>query len=313
MSYSTDISCRGPANNNAASRGGTIKQSCSWVVPLRTSGARPPLFCASALGGDTFDYCDLAAALSEDQPAYCFGVPNLNEAEDFPTVERIAEAYVLKVRELQKRGPYYLCGHSFGGLVVYEMAKVLAGEGDDVGLVALLDAEHPAYSRNLPIEQRAKYYLIYVFDRLAKYGSNLSRGRIDRMFVDAFHYCYGWAKKLAWRAAPALFGAMGHEVPSQIRTNHLVLTKALRTYSPGEYRGRVDLFVAAGRPPEYRVDNTLGWRTCATGVLATHVVPGDHATLLHPPFVSVLAERMTPLLGRAGEQFDQQLPGGIQR
>ena len=111
---------------------------------------------------------------------------------------------------MQQHGPYYLCGHSFGGLVVYEMAAILAREGEDVGLVALFDAEIPAYGRTLPLRQRIRYYLVYILDRIAKYGRNLFRGRIDRVVLSAVNTCVGWSKKLAWRAAPALFGAMGH-------------------------------------------------------------------------------------------------------
>jgi thioesterase domain-containing protein len=282
------------ASDQAGSRGVAVAHN--WVVPLRRYGVRPPLFCASALGGDAFDYRDLALALPEDQPVYSLRMPGLSEAKDFPTVEHVAAAYVLKVREMQRHGPYYLCGHSFGGLVVYEMARFLAREGEDVGLVALLDAEVPAYSRTLSLGQRTKYYLVYTFDRLAKYGRNLFRGRIDQVLVSAVNTSVGWVKRFAWRAAPALFGVVGHEVPSQIRSNHLVFTTAWWAYNPSEYGGRVDLFFASGRPPEYDVDRTLGWRTFATDLVLS-VVPGAHDTMLHPPFVVALAERLTPLLG----------------
>jgi len=284
------------ANNQAYSRGDAVEYDRSWVVPLRSSGVRPPLFCASALGGDAFDYGDLAMALPQDQPVYSLKMPGLSEAEDFPTVEQIAAAYVLKVREMRRHGPYYLCGHSFGGLVVYEMAKILDREGEDVNLVALFDAEVPGYSRTLPLRQRTKYYFVYVFDRIAKYGRDLFCGRIDRVVDNVRDTCVSYSKKFAWRVAPALFSAVGHEVPSQIRSNHLVLTKAWWAYRPGEYGGRVDLFFACGRAPEYKIDGTLGWRTRSTGLVVS-AVPGDHATMLHPPFVATLAERLTPLLG----------------
>ena len=119
-----------------------VSQCKSWVVPLRTSGRRPPLFCACAGGGDAFEYRDFADALPDDQPVYAFGVPTLGEEAQFPTVEQLAAIYVRKVRELQKRGPYQLCGHSFGGLVVYEMAAQLTAEGEENS--APCSDRHPA-------------------------------------------------------------------------------------------------------------------------------------------------------------------------
>ena len=296
MSESAEVLCQMVANDQTGRRGNAVEHDYSWVVHLRSYGVKPPLFCASALGGDAFDYHDLALALPEDQPVYSLRVPGLSEVEDFPTVEHIAAAYILRVREMQQHGPYYLCGHSFGGLVVYEMAAILAREGEDVGLVALFDAEVPAYSRTLPLRRRIRFYLVYILDRIAKYGRNLFRGRIDRVVLSAVNTCVGWSKKLAWRAAPALFGAVGHEVPSQIRSSHLVFTNAWWAYCPGKYGGRVELFFASGRPPEYEIDTALGWRTCATGLVLS-VVPGGHDTMLHPPFVATLAEHLTPLLG----------------
>ena len=58
------------ANDQTGRRGDTVEHDYSWVVPLRSYGVKPPLFCASALGGDAFDYRDLALALPEDQPVY---------------------------------------------------------------------------------------------------------------------------------------------------------------------------------------------------------------------------------------------------
>src|ERR1051326_2435069 len=130
------------ASWSATASGGDTGRGCSWVVPLRISGTRPPLFCAVAGYGDVFDYRDLALALPEDQPVYSFGLPGLSDGQLFPTVEQIASVYVRKIRAIQPNGPYHLCGYSFGGLVVYEMAARLAEEQEDVAMLVMLDTEH---------------------------------------------------------------------------------------------------------------------------------------------------------------------------
>ncbi len=271
----------------------------SWVVRLRTAGNKPPLFCACALGGDAFDYRDLGAALPEDQPVYAFGVPDCGNGELFPKVAQIAEACVLKVRELQAKGPYYLCGHSFGGLVAYEMAAILAQDGHAVDLVALLDTEHPAYRRILPLGQKLRFHFTYFLDRTIKYARNVGGGHIGKMRADVLRFVRGRAYRFTRKATLAVFGALDHELPNQIRSPELLLSGAWHAYTPPEYHGHVVLFLAADRRPEYAVERTLGWKTCATKSLELQTVPGDHLSLLHPPFVSGLAATLTRYLGAA--------------
>jgi len=268
-------------------------------VPLRASGARPPLFCACAGNGSALDYRDLAHALPEDQPVYAFGLPPRRDGEVVPTVEQIATAYVGRIRAIQPRGPYRLCGYSFGGLVVYEMAARLADDGQEVGMVALLDTEHPAYSRTLPAAVRLSFHATYVLDRLGKYGRNLMRGRFDLILHDAFDFLYFNAQRLIWRMIRWTFSGMGRDVPDLIRTDSMLLAGAWRAYRPGAYAGRVLLCNAADRTAEYKADATLGWRTCATGPIDRHIVPGGHTTMMRPPYVRALAERLAPYLGEA--------------
>jgi len=265
-------------------------------VSFRASGARSPLFCACAGGGDAFDYRDLAVALPEDQPIYVFGLPELETGQQFPTVEQLAEIYVRKVRELQERGPYRLCGHSFGGLVVYEMASLLIDEGEEIDLLALLDTLNPAYSHSLSTKEQTEFRFTYFADRLAKYGRNLLSGRIDEITSDACSFLYVRGRRLGWRIARLVFERLGCPIPSVIRSDALVLSAAWRSYTPRKYNERLVLFNARDRPPEYGIDRTLGWKTCAAGAIEIHVVPGDHDTMMHPPHVRALADRLTSYL-----------------
>lgn len=272
------------------------RNACTWIVPFRTTGTKRPLFCACAGGGDAYDYADLAAALPEDQPVYAFALPDLGDGAGLPTVERIASAYVEKIRKMQPQGPYHLFGHSFGGLVVYEMAALLAKEGEDVGLLALLDTEHPAYSRILSPRQRAAFYATYLFDRIRKYGGNLLHGRIDRIGYDAYRLVRFKFKRLVFRLAAPLLLRLGQNAPSAIHGNEYICLNATNAYTPPKYGGRVVLLLAEDRTPEYRTESTLGWKVCATGNLVVQEVPGDHYTTLHPPLVQALAAHLLPFL-----------------
>ena len=72
----------------------TAEQMKSWVVPLRSVGSMPPLFCA---GGDVA-YRDLVEALPETQPVYAFGVPPFAARDGLLTVQQLAAICVREVR-----------------------------------------------------------------------------------------------------------------------------------------------------------------------------------------------------------------------
>jgi thioesterase domain-containing protein len=45
---------------------------------------------------------------------------------------------------VRPHGPYYLAGYCLGGMVAYQMARLLRHGGEEVALVALLDTYNPA-------------------------------------------------------------------------------------------------------------------------------------------------------------------------
>jgi thioesterase domain-containing protein len=273
----------------------------SWVVPLRATGTRPPLFCACAGGGDVMEYRDLAQALPADQPVYVFGLPPQLAGAAFPRVEQLAAIYVGTVRSVQADGPYYLCGHSFGGLVAYEMAASLADAGSQVRLVALLDTLHPAYKRKMSRRDRIRFKITYLVDRLTKYARNLRRGRPDRVLRDAIVAACGRIKHLYWRVVRNVFGQLGRAPPALISSKALILAAAWHGYQAKDHDLPLVLFNARDRATEFHGDRTLGWQSCVSRPLTLHLVSGDHYSMLHPPHVQVLAASLAPFLGPCTE------------
>ncbi len=51
----------------------------------------------------------------------------------------MAAHYLKEIRELFPNGPYLIGGHSFGGLVAYEMALQLQRQGHKAALVVMID------------------------------------------------------------------------------------------------------------------------------------------------------------------------------
>ena len=58
----------------------------------------------------------------------------------------MAADYLRQIRSVQPRGPYFLGGFSFGGLVAFEMAQQLRQSGQQLALLVLIDPTPPRCS-----------------------------------------------------------------------------------------------------------------------------------------------------------------------
>src|SRR5205085_6969742 len=87
---------------------------------------------------------ELAHHLGQDQPFYAFQARGLDgRSVPYTSVPQIAEHYIQAMRTVQPQGPYLLGGHSFGGRVAFEMARVLERMGQHVQQLVLLDCLAP--------------------------------------------------------------------------------------------------------------------------------------------------------------------------
>jgi thioesterase domain-containing protein len=87
--------------------------------------------------------------------------------------------------------------------------------------------------------------------------------------------------------------------PEYRRTVAESLHQAVATYEPQPYPGRLVVFRARWQPLFSPHDPTLGWGKLALGGVTTHVVPGNHDTMLYSPNVEHLATHLTAHLAAA--------------
>jgi thioesterase domain-containing protein/acyl carrier protein len=121
------------------------------LLPLRTGGDGPPVFCVHPGEGLGWSYARLAPLLPPDRPVYVlqsggFTAPD----DDLPaSIEEMAAAYADRLREVQPDGPYTLVGWSFGGVVAQAIATRLQDLGAEVALLAVIDG-YPQAGREDP-------------------------------------------------------------------------------------------------------------------------------------------------------------------
>lgn len=110
------------------------------VLPLRTEGRGEPLFCVHPAIGIAWSYLSLLG--ETERPLYGLQVPGIADGDAAPTsIEEFAERYVREIRGVQAHGPYHLLGWSLGGVIAHAVATQLQSEGEDVALLALVDAQ----------------------------------------------------------------------------------------------------------------------------------------------------------------------------
>lgn len=130
---------------------GTSKSALDVLLPLRTSGELPPLFCIHPAGGLSWCYAGLMTAISKDYPIYGLQARGILQRGKLPeTMDEMAADYIAHIRKIRPRGPYYLLGWSLGGNIIHAMATQLQKQGEEIALIAMLDA-YPSHF--LPIKQ----------------------------------------------------------------------------------------------------------------------------------------------------------------
>jgi amino acid adenylation domain-containing protein len=122
-------------------RGSGPIASQSNLIVFRPGDGRCNVVCIHPAGGTAFCYLSLAKALPEDYGVYGVQSPGVNPGESFlPTVEAMAGSYLERIAPLLS-APLVITGLSFGGLVAYEMARLLHRAGRQQVSAVLLDTQ----------------------------------------------------------------------------------------------------------------------------------------------------------------------------
>jgi amino acid adenylation domain-containing protein/non-ribosomal peptide synthase protein (TIGR01720 family) len=112
------------------------------MLPLRTTGSKPPLFCVHAGSGSGTVFRPLTEALGKDQPVWALHAKGQEPGESpHKTIDEIVECYIAGIIRVQPQGPYHLLGWSFGGWIVQEICRRLELRGQEVRLLVILDTQ----------------------------------------------------------------------------------------------------------------------------------------------------------------------------
>ncbi|MER5774144.1 amino acid adenylation domain-containing protein [Streptomyces sp. NPDC002039] len=273
----------------ALNQSDAARPALDLLLPLRSRGERPPLFCAHPAGGIGWPYAGLLGHLGLDRPLYAVQARRLTEPEAVPgSMEEMAADYVREIRAVQPSGPYHLLGWSFGGMVAHAMATRLREEGEEVGLLVLLDTY--VRSEGVPAEEPegGEQQIFGLLLDAAGYrpedveGQELTRDLV----VDLLRRSELLPPEiLRDDALSAMVETYTHNIGLQAK------------FTPGRFDGDLLLFTAS--PSDTGMDVTPElWRPYVTGSISTHPIVGEHHHLMRPQALSQLG----PILREALDQ-----------
>jgi thioesterase domain-containing protein len=257
--------------------------------------------------------CQLVHTLSDGPASFAVIVPlivsgsldpTLPGKRKGPSLAELAKAYIGVIREQLDFGPCILVGHSFTGILAFEIAHQLLREGFRPDAVSLLLLDTYAWGRSfmrklmslsLPMAKMALETRInYLRSRLRSDPSMASKpSQTNHLNADpGVEVCY-----------PSSLD----ELPPEVFTK--VIHNAMKGYSLRPLGCRAVLFraceVVAWRP--FALEHDLGWRGLFTRGLEIVEIPGDHATILKAPHLAMLArqfqERLSAVLANHAQDL----------
>lgn len=270
----------------------------SPLVTLREGGDVAPLFLVHPIGGSVYCYQALAAALGSDRPILGIESPALSgflREEDLVTS---AEAYVKIMRTRQAEGPYRLAGWSFGGLLAFEMARVLEGDGQKVDFLGLIDPSFPSEAEREFFAASENTAAAFVRDFAVRGGGEAGfSARFYRELLPNRRLEYLVTTLQKNGAAPLLDAEEIESLFEIFQAN----SRAIQSYHPGPYGGALSLFVAE----DFQLGNrrsSAAWAKLCPGNIEIELLPGNHYSIMDPDRVERLAAGMLREMGRSEQR-----------
>ena len=204
-----------------------------------------------------------------------------------PKIEDLAAHYIQELQIVQPKGPYFLVGYSWGGLVAYETAQQLTAMGEVVEFVALVDTVLPL-SIGHTLGDR--------FMRLISSRRMLEKIKYKiktKLTVQGLKYY----SKLRFRR---LMHGSNYYRPDAFDVE--TIYKIIRSYHPRPYSGRVIFFKATessirdGRRDQSPEE---GWKRLVGQGLEFEEVCCDHAAIMKDPNVARIVRKIRAAMDRA--------------
>jgi thioesterase domain-containing protein len=239
----------------------------------------------------------LAIQLGSQRPFYALQPKGLDGKESpYTRVEDMAARYIMDMQNVQPRGPYFIGGFSFGGIIALEVAQQLQQLGEEVACLIMLDTCRPGYHRRLPLRKRIPIHIKKLLRQPA-----YVRQKVKGMATWSKYHLR--EKYQPYTKMAGHFAQLAMSLPEHDEHLHVLQANAiaLNEYTFNSYPGKLTLLRTADAERDddkvgMEYDPDFGWTDIFTGGLEIHQIPGSHMSLLDEPHVSVVAGKLRTCL-----------------
>jgi thioesterase domain-containing protein len=259
------------------------------VIPIQRAGSKPPFF--GIRWG--FHWRPVSEQLGPEQPVLCVELDQsiVDELHKPYSLEELASYVVRAIREYRPQGPYFLGGFCDNALLAYEAARQLLEQGQQVGLLAIVDARNHFYFRRNRYQVGRKPLWRRAVSEILKLRELKKTEAIPYTAELLRQACQATIRRVQEPFARARACRNSTKLTDLVEILAFVGTR----YRPKPYPGRVALLRA-----DTKSDAALsGWRDLITGPVETHEVPGTHMGIFFEPHVQHLANRLAVSLENA--------------
>jgi amino acid adenylation domain-containing protein len=260
---------------------------CFSLFPVQQAGSRVPL----SWVGYSIECSEVAESLGKSQSIYGLrygiGVPLFPPQKNsltLPPIEKLATHYIAELQTVQPEGPYVLIGHSFFGVVAFEMAQQLTHRGEKVALLALIDSYVPNPS--------------YISNSLKDVFAKLRRVKRDELIKNSIVLMKRIKRRTRLSLRPETYSP-NTALPLDIARS------LLENYHPKAYSGKVVLFKAMELESAIATEKNIfkrkappeqGWQKLVEDGLIVYETPGNHSTILQGQSSALIAQVMMEYL-----------------
>jgi amino acid adenylation domain-containing protein len=278
-----------------------VEQGDPLTVVLSMTPNLPTLFLVHTGGGTVLNYRPLSENLKYHLNIIAFQADGIaSNSHPQADITEMARDYIKRLRAVQPQGPYLLGGHSFGGVIAYEMAHQLRANGDEVEHLVLFDTILDQKDENHDIldsqSQNAKdlFGAIDIYRRFTGIDVPISLDELSALPI------------------ANQFKRLEQILPLNVELNDDVIKRfvsvaqahrrARSIYIMPPMSLKTTLFRASsialtGIMPQDVADFTLGWGKLLSNTLTVIDAEGDHVTMMAETNVDNLATQVKCALG----------------
>ena len=250
---------------------------------FHTEGDADPIFLFHVYLGGMLRLRRLAELLPPHQPVYGIQVHSSGgSAGGTSAMSALAQDALRRIRAIQPAGPVTMIGHSAGGLVAFEAARLLREAGEPEPRILLIDTVRPRGGFG--------YYWGELLLNSSEFKKISFRERINLLRAAGRRNLRG--KKTAG----------GDDLMTVAEAEEVSTNVIIRHYRAQPYAGTISILrtrqgqqMAFGR-------SDLGWSAVTPGALEVIDVPGTHIGVLDSPFVGQVAEKITRWLASESQR-----------